>query len=229
MTPFLPFAERQCINMKSVLLTGLGNFGVLIARQLNDLGHEIMAVDISEEKVNEVLPYVTSAQIGDSTNEAFLKQLGVSNYDVCIVAIKDDFQASLETTSLLKELGGKYVIATAEREVQAKFLKRNGADEVVNPEKHAAEYIAVTYTTEKILDYMKLDASHAIFEVMVPKDWIGKTIGQLDIRKHYSVNVLAVKENGILDTDISADTFLTGYMTLLVLGESRAVKKCFKI
>jgi len=215
--------------MKSVLLIGLGNFGLLIAKQLSNLGHEVMAVDVDEEHVNAVLPYVTNAQIGDSTSESFMRTLGIDSYDVCVVAIKDDFQASLETTSLLKELGGKYVISTAEREVQAKFLKRNGADEVVNPEKQAAEYIAVTYTAEQILDYMKLDSDHAIFEVTVPREWIGKTIGELDIRRKHSLNVLAIKTNGILDTEISADTFLTGFMTLLVLGENRAVQKCFKI
>lgn len=215
--------------MKSVLLTGLGNFGILIARQLNELGHEVMAVDVDEEQVNAVLPFVTSAQIGDSTNESFLKQLGVSNFDVCIVAIKDDFQSSIVTTSLMKELGAKYVIATADREVQAKLLKRNGADEVVNPEKHAAEYIAVTYTAEQILDYMKLDSNHAIFEVTVPKEWIGKTIGEINVRKKYGINVLGIKENGSLDTDIDGETFLTGFMTMLVVGETKAVKKCFKI
>lgn len=215
--------------MKSVLLLGLGNFGQLIAKQLSNMGHEIMAVDLSEEHVNAVLPYVTNAQIGDSTSESFMKTLDIESYDVCIVAVKDDFQVSLETTSLVKELGGRYVIATSEREVQAKFLKRNGADEVVNPEKQAAEYIAVTYTAEQILDYMKLDSDHAIFEVKVPHEWIGKTIGELDIRKRHGINVLAVKSNGLLDTDVDAETFLTGFMTLLVLGDNKAVHKCFRI
>ena len=121
--------------MKSVLLIGLGRFGKHIAVKLHELSHEVMAVDIVEERVEEVLPYVTEAQIGDSTKEEFLRTLGVRNYDVCIVTIGNNFQASLETTSLLKELGGKMVVARASQDVQAKFLRRVGADEVVYPEK----------------------------------------------------------------------------------------------
>ena len=121
--------------MKSVLLIGLGRFGRHIASKLNKLGHQVMAVDSDEERVQAVLPYVTNAQIGDSTSWEFLDSLGVRNYDACIVAIGDDFQNSLETASLLKELGARKVIARAATGVQEKFLLRNGADEVVYPEK----------------------------------------------------------------------------------------------
>ena len=124
--------------MKSILLIGLGRFGRNIAIKLDQLGHQVMAVDRIEERVDAVLPYVTNAQIGDSTNEDFLSSLGVSNFDVCIVAIGDDFQNSLETTSLLKELGAKLVVSRAARDVHAKFLLRNGADEIVYPEKQLA-------------------------------------------------------------------------------------------
>lgn len=111
--------------MKTVLLIGLGRFGRHLAMQLNELGHQVMAVDRDEEHVNECMPFVTNAQIGDSTRVDFLRSLGVSNYDVCYVTISGDFQNSLETTSLLKELGAKYVVSRAERDVQAKFLLRN--------------------------------------------------------------------------------------------------------
>ena len=119
--------------MKSVLLIGLGRFGRHIALKLNEMNHQVMAVDINEDRVNAVLPYTTNAQIGDATREDFLESLGVNNFDVCIVAIGDDFQSSLETTSLLKELGAKYVVSRAARDVHAKFLLRNGADEIVYP------------------------------------------------------------------------------------------------
>ena len=151
--------------MKSILLIGLGNFGMMIAKQIYELGHQVMAVDKNEDRVNEALPYVTNALIGDSTNESFLKSLGINNFDACIETIGSDFQSSLETTSLLKELGGKMVVSRANREVQAKFLLRNGADEVVNPEKQIAKWTAIRYTSNYILDYVKLDDSHAIFEV----------------------------------------------------------------
>ena len=133
--------------MKSVLLIGVNRFGSLLARQFHDLGHQVMAVDRDEDRINRVLPYVTDAQIGDSTSEEFLRSLGVASYDVCIVTIGSDFQSSLETTSLLKELGGKLVVSRADRDVQAKFLLRNGADEVINPEKQIAEWAAVRYAS----------------------------------------------------------------------------------
>ena len=112
--------------MKSILLIGLGRYGKHIALKLYELKHEVMAIDKREDRVEEILPYVTNAQIGDSMNETFLRELGVGNYDVCIVAIGKDFQSSLETTSLLKELGAKLVVSRAERDVQEKFLLRNG-------------------------------------------------------------------------------------------------------
>ena len=125
---------------KSILLIGLGRFGRHVAMKLDELHHEIMAVDKEERRVEAALPYVTNAQIGDATNEAFLSSLGVSNFDVCIVAIGDNFQSSLEATSLLKELGAKMVVSRAARDVHAKFLLRNGADEVVYPEKQLADH-----------------------------------------------------------------------------------------
>ena len=125
--------------MKSILLIGLGRFGRHIAMKLDELHHQVMAVDTDEKRVEAVLPYVTNAQIGDATDEEFLSSLGVRNFDVCIVAIGDNFQSSLETTSLLKELGAGYVVSRAARDVQAKFLLRNGADEVVYPEKQLAD------------------------------------------------------------------------------------------
>lgn len=215
--------------MKSILLIGINHFGTMIAKQLYDLGHQVMAVDRDEERVNAILPFVTDAQIGDSTNEAFLRSLGINNFDVCIVTIGSDFQSSLETTSLLKELGGKLVVSRADREVQAKFLLRNGADEVVNPEKQVAEWAAIRYASNHILDYIRLDDAHAIYEVSVPKEWIGKSVGQIDIRKRYGINIMAVKQSGVINLSVIPETILNGSMTMLVLGERRSLQKCFKI
>ena len=215
--------------MKSILLIGLNRFGSLLAKQLNDLGHQIMAVDRNENRVNAILPLVTDAQIGDSTNEAFLRSLGVNNYDVCIVTIGNDFQSSLETTSLLKELGGKCVVSRADRDVQAKFLLRNGADEVINPDRQMAEWAAIRYGSNHVLDYIKLDKDHAIFEVAVPPDWVGRTVGQIDIRRKYAINIMAVKENGRMNLSVTPETVLDGHKTMLVLGERKAIQKCFRI
>lgn len=215
--------------MKNILLIGLGRFGKHIALQLNKLGHEVMAVDINEERVNESLPIVTNAQIGDSTNTEFLRSLGIGNFDVCIVTIGGNFQNSLETTSLLKELGAKLVVSRAERDVQEKFLLRNGADEVIYPEKQVANWAAIRYTADHIRDYIEVGEAHAIFEVEVPKGWIGKTVGELDIRRKYSINIMATKENGKINMAVSPETVLTDNITLLVLGAYKELQKCFRI
>ena len=215
--------------MKSILLIGLGRFGRHIAEELNKLGHEVMAVDENEDRVNAVLSIVTNAQIGDSTNAEFLEALGVRNFDVCIVAISGNFQSSLETTSLLKELGAKMVVSRAERDVQAKFLLRNGADAVAYPEKQLAKWAAIRYTANHIFSYIELDEQHAIIEVAVPEDWQGRSIGELDIRRKYGVNILGVKRENKTDVNISPETVLDADMTLLVLGENQKLKKHFRL
>ena len=215
--------------MKSILIIGVNRFGPLLVQQFHDQGHQIMAVDKDEERINSILPLVTDAQIGDSTNEAFLRSLGINNYDICIVTIGSDFQSSLETTSLLKELGGKLVISRADRDVQTKFLLRNGADEVINPEKQIAEWAAIRYGSKHILDYIRLDGDHAIFEVPIPREWSGKSIGQIDIRKKHGITIMAIKENGRINLSVTPDTVLDGSRTLFVLGEQKAIQKCFHI
>lgn len=215
--------------MKVVLLIGLGRFGRHIAMKLNELDHQVMAVDVDEERVNSVLPYVTNAQIGDASNEEFLSSLGVRNFDVCIVAIGDDFQNSLETVSLLKELGAKKVVARAATGVQEKFLLRNGADEVVYPEKQLAAWTAIRYTGEHILDYIELDSGYSIFELDVPESWIGKTVVQVDIRKKYGINMLGIRIDGKLNMDISPETVLSPGASILVLGPEKMLQKYFHI
>lgn len=215
--------------MKNVLLVGLGRFGRHIAAKLSELGHEVMAVDNNEERVNAVLPFVTNALIGDATNEEFLRSLGVANYDVCIVAIGDNFQSSLETTSLLKELGGQLVVSRATRDVHEKFLLRNGADHVVYPEKQLGIWTAITYSSEKIFDYIDLGEEHAIMEVAVPESWYGKTVLDVNVRRNHRLNILAVREEGRLDISVTPDTVFESGQTLLVLGKSNDITKCFNI
>lgn len=216
-------------DMKSILLIGLGRFGRHIAIKLDELNHQVMAVDNNESRVEAVLPYVRNAQIGDATNEDFIRSLGVRNFDVCIVAIGDNFQSSLETTSLLKELGAKMVVSRAARDVHAKFLLRNGADEVVYPEKQLASWTAIRYSADHIFDYVELDEEHGIFEISIPDAWIGKTVGELDIRKKYNVNIMALRCNGVLDMNIASETLLGDDQTMLVLGNIKNIQKQFHI
>lgn len=210
--------------MKSVLLIGLGRFGTNVAMKLNELDHEVMAVDCDEERVDNILPIVTNAQIGDSTNEDFLETLGIKNYDVCFVAIAHNFQSSLETTSLLKEMGAKLVVARAETDIQKKFLLRNGADEVVYPEKQMAYRIATKYASDNILDLFHLEKDYFIYELEVPKDWYGKTIVQIDIRKKYNINLLTIKRHGEVLIP-SASTVIQPADVAFVLGELRDIQK----
>lgn len=215
--------------MKAILLVGLGRFGKHIAMKLHDMKHEVLAVDSDEEKVNEVLPFVTHARIGDCTNKNFLSSLGIDTFDVCIVTIGDDFQSSLETTSLLKELGAKKVISRASRGVQEKFLLRNGADEVVYPEKQLAAWTAIKAASDHIFDYIELDKEYSIYEVSIPKAWAGRTVGEVDVKRKHKILIMAIKINGNLNMDITFETKFNADDRLLVLGKYKDVQKCFKI
>lgn len=217
------------IIMKSILLIGLGRFGRHIAMKLHELGHQIMAVDIQEQRLTPVLSYVTNAQIGDSTDEDFLYSLGVNNFDVCIVAIGDNFQSSLETTSLLKEMGAQLVVARAARDIHAKFLLRNGADEVVYPEKQLASWTAIRYTADHIMDYIELDGEYSIFEISIPEAWDKKSISYLDIRRIHKINIMAIKRDGKLNMDVTSETILSKADTMLVLGKLKDIQKCFHL
>ena len=214
--------------MKSVLIIGVGQFGSHIAKRMEELRCEVMAVDINEECINEIMPYVTDAKIGDGTNEEFLRSLGIGNYDVCIVALGGLFQTSLETTSLLKELGAKKVISRATNDVQMKFLLRNGADEVVYPEKQMALRVATKYASDSILDFIQLDNNYSIYELKIPRNCYGKTLSDIDIRKKYKVNILTIKRGN--DVFIpSSDTVLGEDDIAFVIGEMRDIQKCFRI
>lgn len=215
--------------MKSILLIGAGRFGRHVAMKLNELGHHVMAVDNKEDMINAVLPYVTSAQIGDCTKREFLKTLGVNNFDVCIVAIGDNFQSSLETTSLLKEMKAKYVVSRASRGVHAKFLLKNGADEIVYPEKQVAEWTAIRYSSDHIFDYIKLADGYSIFEVEIPKYWDGKSIVELDIRNKFNITLMAIRRNDKLNLELTASTVLKEDDRVLVLGSDKAIARCFKL
>lgn len=215
--------------MKSILLIGLGRFGYSIAENLHELNHEVMAVDKDEERVNEVLNIVTAVQVGDATRESFLSTLDVESYDVCFVAIGDDFQSSLEITSLLKDLGAKKIISRASRDTQKKFLLRNGADDVVYPESQLASWMAIRYTTDHVLDYIALDSEYSIYDLSVPHEWHNKTVSELNIRKNYNLNLLAVREEGSTSIAVTSDTVLLENQTILVLGKRKDIQKCFKI
>ena len=214
--------------MKSILIIGMGRFGRHCARKLNEMGHEVMAIDTREDRIDTVLPYVTDGLIGNSTHNKFMSTIGVKNFDVCIVAIGDDFQSSLETTALLKDLGAQHVVARAARDVHARFLARNGADEVIYPERQLAEWTAIRYSSNHILDYTPLSEDYAVYEIQIPENWIGKSLAQLDLRRKKKINVFAIKQGDLLITDIHPDLPLKSNQTLMIIGTNKEINKCFQ-
>ena len=214
--------------MKSILLIGLGRFGRHIAEKLHDMQHAVLAVDHDEDRVNRILPLVTNALIADSTNADFLQSLDIPSFEVCIVAIGDDFQSSLETTSLLKEFGARYVVARASRDIHEKFLLRNGADETVYPERQLALWTAIRCGSNHILDYFPLSDEYAIYEVPVPKAWEGKSIIELDIRRRHHLNILGIKAGDRIDLNISAQTILAANAAVLVAGRKEDVDRALR-
>ena len=185
--------------MKSFLIIGMGRFGRKLAEDLLDRGDEVMVVDRSESIINEMSTRFDSAYIGDCTNEDVLKSLGVNNFDAIVVAMGEDFQSSLEITALAKDLGGKHVIAKASRDIQAKFLLRNGADEVVYPDRDMAAKLSVRLHARNIFDYVELSQGYAIVEIAVPKAWVGKSLRENDVRRRHGMNILAIRAGGKIE------------------------------
>ena len=215
--------------MKSILVIGIGRFGYHLIDQLNKAGDEILAVDSSEERIEPVLGMVTSSLIGDTTKEEFVRTLGVENFDVCFVAIGDDFQSSLETTSLLKECGAKYVVARASRSVHEKFLLRNGADAVVFPEKQLAEWAAIRWCSGRVVDYLDFPGDYSIFEIKVPKEWIGKSLVDLGVRNKLHLNVLSIKRDGKAILEFPANFVFEEGDTVTIFGADKDIKKNLNI
>ena len=155
--------------MKSILVIGMGRFGTYLAMKLTELGNQVMIADKNEDTVNRLAHHFTDAIIGDCSREEVLAEIGVNNFDICFVTMGESFQSSLEVTSLLKDMGAKYVVSKSGSEIQSKFLLRNGADEVVYPEKDLAFKTAVRFNADNIFDFIQLGADYGVFEIKVPR------------------------------------------------------------
>lgn len=210
---------------KSFLVIGLGRFGQHLTRKLVELGNEVMAVDTSEERIRTVMQVATSVEIGDCTRESVLDSLGVANYDVCFVCVGNDFQSSLVITDLLKEKHAQKVISRASRDIQAKFLLRNGADEVIYPERDFAERLAVRCAKSKVFDYMELTKSVSVYEIAVLPEWVGRTIRELDFRVQFHCSILAIKNGADTTALPPADYRFAGSEHLMVFGRDSDVEK----
>ncbi len=209
--------------MKSILVIGMGRLGKHFASKMLELGNDVMVVDKDDNIIEQYSPIFTDSQIGDCRNESVLRAIGVNNFNLCFVAIGEDFQASLEITSLLKELGAKFVVSKAREDRQAKFLRLVGADEVVYPEREIAEKLAMRYNANNIFDFIKLTQEYSIFEIPVLPSWVGKSIASLDIRKKYKINIIGIKKDGELSPLPDAEYVFAPEDHIVIIGKSKQV------
>lgn len=214
--------------MKSFLIIGMGSFGHHLCRSLSRLKCEIMVVDREESAVEDVLPLVVSAKIGDCTNPEVLRSFSVDSFDTCFVCMGTNFQNSLQITSLLQEMGAKRVLSKADEDIHAKFLLRNGADAIIYPEKDIAERIAIEESSDNIFDCMELGDGYFIMEINPRREWLGKTIREMDFRSRYRLNIMGIKQDGVLKLMPDLNYAFREGEHLMVMGTEQDILKVTK-
>ena len=207
--------------MKSFLIIGMGSFGHQLCQALAGQRCEIMAADRNGAALEDILPLVVSAKVGDCTKAEVLSSFGVDSFDTCFVCMGSDFQNSLQITSLLKELGAKRVVSKANEDLQEKFLLRNGADSVIHPERNIAEKIALEEATANVFEYLDLGNGYFVMEIAPRREWIGRCIGELDIRGRYGLNIIAVKVGAQISLLPDAAYCFSEEEHLLVIGTEK--------
>ena len=211
--------------MKNYVVIGCGRFGSSVAKTLYSLGHEVLAIDKNEEKVQNIAEQVTHAVEADCTDENVLRSLGIRNFDVAVISIGSDIQSSIMATLIAKELGVHYVLCKAQNELQAKVLYKIGADRVVFPERDMGIRVAHNLVSQNVLEYIELDPHYSIAEIVAPSKWIGKTIGALDLRANYGINVMAVKHGMQINISPEAEDVLKPGDILVVIGKNEQINK----
>ena len=207
--------------MKSVLVIGMGVLGRHLARKVAEFGNEVLILDENEDVIQELSQEFPNAIAGDCTSEGVLRSLGVSNFNYCFVTVGEDFYDTLEITTILKELGAKYVITKAKKNRQADFLKKIGADAVFYPEEDMAESLAIKYTVDNIYDNFELTEEYSVFEMPILKEWEGKTIANIDLRDMHNIHIIAVKKGvELIPTPKSSYAFEEGDM-IFVIGKAK--------
>ncbi len=214
--------------MKSILVIGNGKFGHHLCKRLMELKNEVMVIDETEENINDIMPIVTSAMVADCTNPEVLKSIGIGNFDIVIVCIGEDFQNSLEITDLVKENGAKYVISMASRDIQAKFLLKNGADEVFYPNRDIAYNLAAKCSANHVFDYIEITDEYAIYEIPIVDSWVGRNIRDINVRVEYDISIIAVISNGETIIMPPADYIFNSGDHIKVLGKQEKVNKLIK-
>ena len=214
--------------MKNVLLIGLGRFGRHMAQKLHDLNNQVLAIDKDERRIQDAMGYVTNAEIGDATDPALIDSLGVRDFDLCVVTMGHDLQASLEITALLKKHGAPFVLVRVSRDAHAQFLLACGADEVIYPEKQVASWAAVRYGSDHIFDYTRISSDHAIYETAIPDSWVGHTVVDLAVRQRYHLNILAIRRDDRVEPLPSPGYQFKRDERIILLGSEKDVQKFLK-
>jgi len=209
---------------KQYIVIGLGRFGLSVAMHLSDMGHEVLAVDSSEDSVERITPYVTQAVQADATDEDTLREMGIASFDAAIVCIGSSSRDSILVTVLCKEAGVPQVIAKAEDELHAKILRKVGADRVVFPEQDMGQRVAKSLDSPGILDMMELAADYRIAEVIVPTDWCEKTLVEIHVRRNYGLAVIGIRRGKAFLASPGADARLHEGDVLLVLGKQADIE-----
>lgn len=212
--------------MKSILVIGAGVFGYFAALKYTEEDNEVMCIDKREDRIAPLAGNIASVSIGDCTDVKVLEGIGVNNFDIVLVAVSADFQASLEITSLVKDLGAGCVISVANKNIQEKFLLRNGADMVVYPNREMARQLAVrTSTSKNIFDSVELSSEYSVYEISVPEGWVGKSIEKLNIRKKYRVNILGIKTNEVLLPNPDPEHVFKAEEHIVLLGTKKDISR----
>ena len=209
--------------MISVLLIGMGKFGRTLGDQLLEMGDEVMIVDKNEDIINKLAPRYTNALIADCMSLDNLETMDIPSFDACVVAIGEDFQASLEITSNLKDCGARRIVSRATTAIQRKFLMRVGADEVIYPDMDIAEKLAVRLNSDNVINFVDLDAEYAIFEIGLPQKWLKKSLIEVNPRVNYGMNILTIKNNGEILYSINGDYVFREGDQLLVFGNTERI------
>lgn len=217
--------------MKSFLIIGLGRFGNAVARELAGLGQEVLAVDRDVDNVQRIADHVTQAIVGDAQDEAVLRSVGARNFDCCIVAVAGDMEASVLITVILKEMGAKYVVAKAQSAVHARVLERIGADRVVLPESEMGQRLAQRLARTNVVDFIGVSDDFSILEIHAPKSWIGQSLGHLNVRSRYLINVLAIRhgDGGRVDVTPAVDQVIGANDVLIVIGTNENINKVVEL
>ncbi len=210
---------------KTFAVLGAGKFGSNLARQLYEDGCEVLVVDHNEAHINEIADSVTHALIGDTTDERFLKDIGIRDFDYVIISLASDIRASVITTVLCRELGARYIIAKATDDLHAKLLLKTGADKVIRPEKEAGIRLAKSLVNGNIIDYLELSDTYSVHEIHIPKVWIGSTLAKLSLRKQYDVSVIGIRRADEILVTLDPNEPLRENDVLILIGANSGFDK----